>query len=1062
MGPIPLLALFALLGCAATGARVSLSPRLDDEDALREAALAPMRDWCARRRGSPGALGAATSELLAAALSIEANASLGADAAGDVYCAWRAASGGERHPHHDRHAAAAAIIPFVLAQRVEALTTEAWGVAWARTHPPSSQSLAAAALYAEAGRSPAAMWRLHHLACGAWFRAAGAALLGQAQSDPAAAYAAGEEACFAALRLLAPAARAAPTHLAHIGRVSLTLADAYRARGRTRSAVSRYISGLGAIDAAPPPDGGAAWEAYAGSVNLASTLLGAPEAPPWGLAHVARSPAVARRLRAQVGLAAFAATLLPSAGVWGVDADGPHAAVRGSLAVTLRALDEGQGGDAARSIAAAGLQELCRLESAFHDTPGWFPMVARHLQQRLDGGHTPGPGAQRPPPLLELPQHVDTAASVHNGPRGWAGWLGGAVPPLRGSHHPARLRSLRTPAALLPPLRVAYVSGDFRRHAVGYSLHGVLAAHSYRPASGSGRGRVAAACYHTAGFDAAVEGASAAVVGTAPAARPGALNTSAPFNIADGDSWGRHRDLRSWWDARVRPALEGSIAQGAPPATLAGRVDAQLAHPFYALHTPRLVEACSSFYAPLLWRQGAPWDAGELARHIAGTLPGAPTHGAGAHVAVDASGPTQSGAGALLFAHASPPPAPLRVHYMSGPLSVLHPQHAQYMLLDAAVLPPDLAWATVPRCLPAALGLARVGGTPLGGCGGGGAPATHAAPTATLPTLSESPVYLPPTFLASTYPSLQRSPPRGAPRGRRGAGAPSPPPPPRRRALAFFMPPAKLDPEMLSAWAGALAAAGGGGGGGARHRAAPPPPPRVLSLLTRGGGGPADGVCARLAAEGAARGLHPSRVACRRPAPKEAYMRWLAGAELFLDGRLYGAHTTAADALRQGVPVLSVQGDRFASRVTGSLLAALDGERRAGREGARERERSVAPVTLAPHLQTHSLKGYQAALARLLQPARAPRARGLLCALTQELAAAPPRVGAASRAAFDYAAVAGRVERALRALWEVRAGAGGRVAGGVVVAPDDARLDEGRAGPGGGRPGGRPTRASGE
>jgi predicted O-linked N-acetylglucosamine transferase (SPINDLY family) len=43
-------------------------------------------------------------------------------------------------------------------------------------------------------------------------------------------------------------------------------------------------------------------------------------------------------------------------------------------------------------------------------------------------------------------------------------------------------------------------------------------------------------------------------------------------------------------------------------------------------------------------------------------------------------------------------------------------------------------------------------------------------------------------------------------------------------------------------------------------------------------------------------------------------------ADLFLDTTPYGAHTTASDALWMGVPVLTMSGRSFASRVCGSLV----------------------------------------------------------------------------------------------------------------------------------------------
>ena len=45
-------------------------------------------------------------------------------------------------------------------------------------------------------------------------------------------------------------------------------------------------------------------------------------------------------------------------------------------------------------------------------------------------------------------------------------------------------------------------------------------------------------------------------------------------------------------------------------------------------------------------------------------------------------------------------------------------------------------------------------------------------------------------------------------------------------------------------------------------------------------------------------------------------------ADLFLDTLPYNAHTTASDALWAGVPVLTLMGETFASRVGGSLVTA--------------------------------------------------------------------------------------------------------------------------------------------
>jgi len=47
-------------------------------------------------------------------------------------------------------------------------------------------------------------------------------------------------------------------------------------------------------------------------------------------------------------------------------------------------------------------------------------------------------------------------------------------------------------------------------------------------------------------------------------------------------------------------------------------------------------------------------------------------------------------------------------------------------------------------------------------------------------------------------------------------------------------------------------------------------------------------------------------------------------ADLFLDTSPFNAHTTASDALRMGIPILTKIGDSFVSRVAASLLSALN------------------------------------------------------------------------------------------------------------------------------------------
>jgi predicted O-linked N-acetylglucosamine transferase (SPINDLY family) len=76
--------------------------------------------------------------------------------------------------------------------------------------------------------------------------------------------------------------------------------------------------------------------------------------------------------------------------------------------------------------------------------------------------------------------------------------------------------------------------------------------------------------------------------------------------------------------------------------------------------------------------------------------------------------------------------------------------------------------------------------------------------------------------------------------------------------------------------------------------------------------------------EANARGLDPGRLifANKLPAHPDHLAR-LQLADLFLDTLPYNAHTTASDALRAGLPVLTRTGETFAGRVATSLLNAI-------------------------------------------------------------------------------------------------------------------------------------------
>jgi predicted O-linked N-acetylglucosamine transferase (SPINDLY family) len=81
---------------------------------------------------------------------------------------------------------------------------------------------------------------------------------------------------------------------------------------------------------------------------------------------------------------------------------------------------------------------------------------------------------------------------------------------------------------------------------------------------------------------------------------------------------------------------------------------------------------------------------------------------------------------------------------------------------------------------------------------------------------------------------------------------------------------------------------------------------------------------ANLRREAEKRGIAGERLAfAPRVERNEDHLARLRLADLFLDTLYYNAHTTAADALWAGVPVLTCPGATFASRVAGSLLDAV-------------------------------------------------------------------------------------------------------------------------------------------
>lgn len=142
---------------------------------------------------------------------------------------------------------------------------------------------------------------------------------------------------------------------------------------------------------------------------------------------------------------------------------------------------------------------------------------------------------------------------------------------------------------------------------------------------------------------------------------------------------------------------------------------------------------------------------------------------------------------------------------------------------------------------------------------------------------------------------------------------------------------------------------------------------------------------ANLRREAVARGVDPARLvfAGRVPLVEDHLARYRQ-ADLFLDTHPYNAHTTAADALMAGLPVLTYSGSAFPSRVAGSVLGAVG----------------------LSDLVTHTLADYEALALRL---ATEP---GLLAGIRQRLAA-----NQATHALYDTDGLRRHLEACYVAMW---------------------------------------------
>ncbi|PPE68466.1 tetratricopeptide repeat protein [Caldimonas thermodepolymerans] len=87
-------------------------------------------------------------------------------------------------------------------------------------------------------------------------------------------------------------------------------------------------------------------------------------------------------------------------------------------------------------------------------------------------------------------------------------------------------------------------------------------------------------------------------------------------------------------------------------------------------------------------------------------------------------------------------------------------------------------------------------------------------------------------------------------------------------------------------------------------------------------GGPQ--ACTNLRAQAEARGVDPQRLIFGAPVTPAHHLSRLVHADLMLDTWPCNAHTTASDAVWAGLPIVTLPGETFASRVAASLLYTLD------------------------------------------------------------------------------------------------------------------------------------------
>jgi predicted O-linked N-acetylglucosamine transferase (SPINDLY family) len=89
-------------------------------------------------------------------------------------------------------------------------------------------------------------------------------------------------------------------------------------------------------------------------------------------------------------------------------------------------------------------------------------------------------------------------------------------------------------------------------------------------------------------------------------------------------------------------------------------------------------------------------------------------------------------------------------------------------------------------------------------------------------------------------------------------------------------------------------------------------------LLLAPGGGYVERQLRELARKNA---IDPERIRLSDRQPRAGYMRLIQSVDVALDAFTFNGHTTTCDSIWMGVPVVMLEGDTYASRFGGSVLA---------------------------------------------------------------------------------------------------------------------------------------------